>query len=587
MHQLAILIPEYLPDNASSAERKVFGALRTLPDDVWVYYEPVVKRRYPDFIVIVPSLGVFVIEVKGYPLPWIQSVDPHEIVYLQAGQEQRQAHPSRQAREYMHRFMMACEEHPDGAKLKTNGRLSFAMSHLSLMMGVKRDDLEESPWNVFFASNNVRTGDEFEREFNDADSILSVMRRAIDPEIPIQSLSDEKIETIRKILHEPGGIKIKKPAGSPDHKNSVMDKESRSVASIDRDQEAAARSIGDGHRIIYGVPGSGKTIILLYRAKIMADAGLSVLFVCYNVPFAQYVRKELASFKNVNVQTFGQWARDQGAPVNLNDREAYGSGLLEIIGAGRGDAGQYDCVLVDEGQDFAQSWFQCVVNALKEPVGGELMIAYDWSQNLYRADLPVWSKLGINARGRTKRLRKNYRNTKQIVSAAYTFCASETDNDDDRPHSVALHKDNCVRQGPWPVLKRQPSMDAQVAWVADAVRQLSAGSFNTSSGPYQASPQETLVLCRNKRTLNLLGAEFFKQRMDVPVSTIHGSKGLQARVVFIVGAEELNASEDRPLLYVGLTRPEDLLIVTWSHDTPMTKELEQNVASFNSVMANS
>lgn len=43
----------------------MFAAVQALPDDVVVYYEPVIRRRFPDFIVIAPTLGVIVIEVKG------------------------------------------------------------------------------------------------------------------------------------------------------------------------------------------------------------------------------------------------------------------------------------------------------------------------------------------------------------------------------------------------------------------------------------------------------------------------------------------------------------------------------------------
>ena len=37
-----------------------------LPDDLIVYYEPVVADRYPDFIVIIPQLGLVIVEVKGW-----------------------------------------------------------------------------------------------------------------------------------------------------------------------------------------------------------------------------------------------------------------------------------------------------------------------------------------------------------------------------------------------------------------------------------------------------------------------------------------------------------------------------------------
>jgi hypothetical protein len=58
---MAQMIPDRLPDKASRGEGRVFSILKNLPDDCIVYYEPVIRNRYPDFIVIIPSVGVLVI----------------------------------------------------------------------------------------------------------------------------------------------------------------------------------------------------------------------------------------------------------------------------------------------------------------------------------------------------------------------------------------------------------------------------------------------------------------------------------------------------------------------------------------------
>jgi hypothetical protein len=59
---------------------------------------------------------------------------------------------------------------------------------------------------------------------------------------------------------------------------------------IDLQQEQLARSLGDGHRVIHGVAGSGKTMILGYRAEYLAKASTDhskpILVLCYNEPLA-------------------------------------------------------------------------------------------------------------------------------------------------------------------------------------------------------------------------------------------------------------------------------------------------------------
>lgn len=83
---MAEMIPDRLPANASRGEKEVFGILQDLPDDCIVYYEPIISARYPDFVVIGPTLGVLIIEVKGWQPKHLHGADSHQIVVLEGGQ---------------------------------------------------------------------------------------------------------------------------------------------------------------------------------------------------------------------------------------------------------------------------------------------------------------------------------------------------------------------------------------------------------------------------------------------------------------------------------------------------------------------
>ena len=65
---MAEMIPDTLPASSTAGEKRVFATLARLPDDCLIYYEPVVRRRYPDLIAILPEVGVLVIEVKDWRL---------------------------------------------------------------------------------------------------------------------------------------------------------------------------------------------------------------------------------------------------------------------------------------------------------------------------------------------------------------------------------------------------------------------------------------------------------------------------------------------------------------------------------------
>ncbi len=116
---MAEMIPDRLPSGASAGEKKVFALLQQLPDDVIVYYEPVVADRYPDFIVIIPSIGLLVIEVKGWYPNAIERADNAEVVISARGQREVCKHPVRQARDYKFQLM---NSRPQPSRDRCTGR---------------------------------------------------------------------------------------------------------------------------------------------------------------------------------------------------------------------------------------------------------------------------------------------------------------------------------------------------------------------------------------------------------------------------------------------------------------------------------
>ena len=87
---------------------------------------------------------------------------------------------------------------------------------------------------------------------------------------------------------------------------------------LDLQQEQLARSLGDGHRVIHGVAGSGKTIILGYRAEYLAKActpsSKPILILCFNEPLGVKLHSVMQAKGlggKVHVRHFHKWCRDQ------------------------------------------------------------------------------------------------------------------------------------------------------------------------------------------------------------------------------------------------------------------------------------
>src|SRR5690606_20366574 len=92
-------------------------------------------------------------------------------------------------------------------------------------------------------------------------------------------LTMPQFDCLRALLFPEVRIRqIALPLDEPEAPNQ----QDRTLAVMDLAQEQLARSLGEGHRIIRGVAGSGKTLILAFRAEHLARvARKPVLVLCY------------------------------------------------------------------------------------------------------------------------------------------------------------------------------------------------------------------------------------------------------------------------------------------------------------------
>jgi len=99
---MALIVPDAVPSKASQGEKRVFKILRDeLPDDCLVWYEPNVKGLYPDFIILSPTLGLLILEVKGWTAKQIlRASDQFFEIQQDDGKIESQPSPLRQAKSY-------------------------------------------------------------------------------------------------------------------------------------------------------------------------------------------------------------------------------------------------------------------------------------------------------------------------------------------------------------------------------------------------------------------------------------------------------------------------------------------------------
>ncbi len=618
---MAEFIPDRLPSRASRGEERTFALLKKLPDDYLVYYEPNIDNRHPDFIVIAPDLGVIIIEVKGWFIDDIIGGNHSEVTLFQNGLETTEVHPLEQARRYMWKLADECQKSPKRSLLlrkegKHKNKFFFPFCHFVVLSNISRDNiLRKKDQNVpeIFKSENTLFKDELlALEAASADEIRNVLLRFFDPFWNITPFTSEQVDVLRSIIH-PEIILSYIPS-----KPLILVEAERYVdfAVLDRKQENNARRIREGHRIIYGVAGSGKTVLLISRAKWLheRDPESKILLLCYNVALSAYLKEMLKDYPRVHVFHFDGWAIHNGitrraidaSHHKLEDDASLGNRLLDHLRQQTGDYRSYNAILVDEAQDFPPVWFSCVLEALDDPFDGDLLIVCDGNQGIRLIDAVSWKSLGIKAAGRTIHqafdLDRNYRNTREILKLASHFTMKNAKNIDDSISIVPVDPSQAIRRGPRPVLFRCSDHADECQKVIATVRQFIEGKVTFNNQPVKPMlPHEIGILYPKKpwkendtftKFLEDLSSvapvtwlnEDRKSRskvfeQSIKVQTVPSSKGLQYRAVIIMWADlfeprtPADSDHEQRLLYVALTRASDVLVVTYSKENAFIEKM--------------
>jgi len=377
---------------------------------------------------------------------------------------------------------------------------------------------------------------------------------------------------------------------------------------MDLQQEQLARSLGDGHRVIHGVAGSGKTLILVYRCQYLAQTySKPILCLCFNVSLASKLRqmiteKEISA--SIKVRHFHGWCVDvlKSHKLPLPDSrllrgEAYVQDLVHrVIQGVNGGAiafGQYGAVVIDEGHDFQPEWLK-LATTLVDPETNSLLVLYDDAQNLYGKNKKKklsFKSLGIQAQGRTTILKLNYRNTAEVLTLAYEFARvvmtpSELQEEDE---PVLVEPQSIGRHGPLPELIHLPSFTAEVNYLAERVQQLQSRDtpWNDMAIVYRTKFMGERIYQKFQSShipvewVNESSASRVYQPTanSIKLITMHSSKGLEFPVVFIPGVGYLpnpyeNPTEEARLLYVGMTRAINQLVMTYHHKSNFVARLQ-------------
>jgi len=105
-------------------------------------------------------------------------------------------------------------------------------------------------------------------------------------------LSGPEMDHLKQLIFPAVRVEIPERGSERPYKKRIC-----RLRGLDHHQEALARKFENGHRIIIGPSGCGKTLILVHKADCLFRYNSkikSILFICYNITLANYIRRLLA-----------------------------------------------------------------------------------------------------------------------------------------------------------------------------------------------------------------------------------------------------------------------------------------------------
>ena len=292
--------------------------------------------------------------------------------------------------------------------------------------------------------------------------------------------------------------------------------------------------------------------------------------------------------------------RDRSAALDVasfSEQLALAAAWLDAEAA-RGAPRPFRHVLVDEAQDLTPAHLQ-LLRALVDSGPDDLFLAEDSHQRIYGRKITL-SHYGIHVRGRSRRLTRNYRTTRQNLDLAFGIL--DPGAYEDMEGRAEEHRYVSPRSGPEPLLIHASDHDQEIK---EAGALLDLWLEEDRDAGEEGAPETIAVLVRDRYQRDAVVTGLAQQGIEVRpvdreavgrgrpvVMTMHRAKGLEFRKVLLFDVSEDSIPRslrdqryseadrtdallrERSLLYVAATRARDQLAISWSgRKSPLLEEV--------------
>ena len=339
---------------------------------------------------------------------------------------------------------------------------------------------------------------------------------------------------------------------------------------MDPDQKRFVSLDANGRHLLLGPPGSGKTNLLILRARYIFGSGLkNVLVLTFTRSLQDFIRTGVAEKKYLGaeqIQTFKKWAIQHCATyapdaLRAYDKDAdFDTQRMQLIAALKVASSRvpgkntYDAILVDEVQDLRIEEVEALL-----PLSERITVAGDAKQTIYESGQTIAEieKLGFK---RTE-LQFHYRIGTAIADTADK--ALEPKNDAQRLRANCQYREDAMQSRA--ELSELPSRRAQFDMMLKAIElQLRSypgegigifvplrATVDELRGYFESGPLAGTIAYHT----DAAEEHSFQSGKLVHVLPIKSSKGTEFRSVHLFGLEELQYPQHRrELLFMAITR---------------------------------
>ena len=260
--------------------------------------------------------------------------------------------------------------------------------------------------------------------------------------------------------------------------------------------------------------------------------------------------------------------------------------LIALEEASLGVDQKYTHILIDESQDLTRSQLQFLQLLYSGKDYSSLMFIADTAQSIYSHSWLTkgrsFTSIGFDMTGKSNILAKNYRTTTQIAQASYSLLENDLEIVGDENYVTPSLID---KQGVYPICKCFSNMQEEARYIIAEIKDNLLAHYKL---------QDIAIISKNKNqqqamkdlieqagvpcvTVDRDNGNFMDE--SIKLLTMHSVKGLEFKVVIIIGLndgiipymsfngienESMQELTDRKLLYVGMTRANDLLYLSSS-----------------------